>query len=93
MATMISRRPGSFNRPRHTSPNSPTLVVDRQERGRKGGVDRGEGRVEECGRERGEGQLLVRIKEPGGSGGETAREARAKGDAIGVYPGVREGVV
>lgn len=44
-----------------------------REIGRKGGVERGEGRVEECGRERGEGQLLVRIKEPGGRGGDSKR--------------------
>jgi len=53
--------------------------MDRQERGRKGGVERGdEGRVEECGRERGEGQLLVRIKEPGGSRGRQQKKPGLK---------------
>jgi len=42
-------------------------------------VERGdEGRVEECGRERGEGQLLVRIKEPGGSRGRQQKKPGLK---------------
>lgn len=46
-----------------------------------------EERVKECGRERGEGELLVKNQGAWGKQGETAREARAEGDAIGVYPG------
>lgn len=63
MATMISRRPGSLRRPRHTSPNSPARVQVRQpekqqkEREKQGGEI---GMMEEwrrVGEKRGEGTV------------------------------------
>lgn len=56
------------------------------------GERRGEGRVEECGRERGEGQLLVRIKEPGGSRGRQQKKPGLKVMLLECIQGAREGV-
>lgn len=53
---------------------------------------RGEGRVEECGRERGEGQLLVRIKEPGGSRGRQQKKPGLKVMLLECIQGARERV-